>query len=351
MATSNRIKYIDIARGIAIICIVLGHLGIDSINKIVFTFHVPIFFFITGYFINNKLSIDDFISNKVKTLIVPYVCTCTVIILLGTLKSGVFQGAEVAKETAGKWIYASFYGAGDTYFRPFYIKAIGAIWFLLATFWGSIFLRSTLNMKKRNRIAVILVLFVIGYWSRELCWFPFSIQAGCCATLFMYIGYLFQDIKKAVQELSTETKIGISILALTVWLSFIKNFQSFWLVHCDIGRGVIDIVGCICGCYIIMLISSFIEKHTRHISNVLAFVGKYSLFVLCIHIVELNLIPWGTITRNLIAQGMPVDFGIYFIILAKFTIIMSLTVIFAKWNFTRRLFGFSKIEKTKLLNK
>lgn len=40
----NRVKYIDIARGIAILCIILGHLGNATINRIVYTFHVPIFF-------------------------------------------------------------------------------------------------------------------------------------------------------------------------------------------------------------------------------------------------------------------------------------------------------------------
>ncbi len=37
----ERIKYIDIARGIAMLCIVLGHLGNSQINRVVFTFHVP----------------------------------------------------------------------------------------------------------------------------------------------------------------------------------------------------------------------------------------------------------------------------------------------------------------------
>lgn len=43
----ERVGYLDIAKGIAIICIVLGHLGIPAINRVVFTFHVPIFYFIT----------------------------------------------------------------------------------------------------------------------------------------------------------------------------------------------------------------------------------------------------------------------------------------------------------------
>ena len=79
---SKRVMFIDIAKGIAIICIILGHLGINNINRVVFTFHVPIFFMITGYFINKKYTIKEFIINKFKRLIVPYFITSFVIILL-----------------------------------------------------------------------------------------------------------------------------------------------------------------------------------------------------------------------------------------------------------------------------
>lgn len=48
----SRVQFLDIARGIAIICIILGHLNNSLINRVVFTFHVPIFFFITGYFMS-----------------------------------------------------------------------------------------------------------------------------------------------------------------------------------------------------------------------------------------------------------------------------------------------------------
>lgn len=57
---TKRLQYVDIARGIAMICIILRHLGNPSINRMVFIFHVPIFFFITGYFTNNKRRLTEF---------------------------------------------------------------------------------------------------------------------------------------------------------------------------------------------------------------------------------------------------------------------------------------------------
>jgi len=218
---TKRLQYVDIARGIAMICIILGHLGNPSINRVVFTFHVPIFFFITGYFTNNKRRLPEFAKNKLRTLIVPYIIACLAIIILGTLLGAHYGDAASAFKG---WLSASLYGAGDSYTVPFTIKGIGAIWFLWATFWGSIFLRISLNFNKSSRVATIFGLFALGYYTRKLLWFPLSIQAGACATLFMYMGYLLRQNKDTLLALPKEAKVFGTVLAFVTWFSFMKNF-------------------------------------------------------------------------------------------------------------------------------
>ena len=44
----SRNRTVDITRGITILAIIAGHLNIWSINRIVFTFHVPVFYLLTG---------------------------------------------------------------------------------------------------------------------------------------------------------------------------------------------------------------------------------------------------------------------------------------------------------------
>ena len=339
MGSTNRTKYIDIARGIAILCIILGHQGKYEISKIVFTFHVPIFFFITGYFFNKKQDLAEFIKKRVKTLLVPYACTCVVTIILAVILE-LLRGGENVIKVALEWCYASLYGAGDSYTEPFYIKQIGALWFLLATFWGSVFFRIALNMKKHVRIIFILSLFTLGYWtSVHLFWFPFSIQAGCCATLFIYVGYLVKKSKDVYHHLPKEAKALGTILAAAVWFDFMKNFQSFWLVHCDIGRGIIDIIGCICASYMVILISKGIERVSKLLSNFLSFLGKYSLIVLCIHILELNLFPWWRVSELLMGFGTPEMLAKYLVVILKFVAIIIATFICSKIKVITKLFG------------
>ena len=289
-----RLRFVDIAKGISIICIILGHLGIHNITRVVFTFHVPIFFLITGYFIRVKEGVRDFAVKKARTLLVPYFVTSLVMIAIAAL-----------------------------------------------------------NLEARWRIAVIAALFAFGYYSRNLFWFPLSIQAGACATAFMYAGHLFRVEKGILRGLSNETRVFGTLVALCTWVMFIKDFQAFWLVNCDFGRGVVDIFGCICACYVVLLGSYFLERAEQArdaggtvagsaaacLTDGLAYIGKYSLLVLCIHIVELNFLPWFAVFKK---YGMPAALHQPARIAGKMCLDLGGAYLLSKSGAVRKLFGYKE---------
>lgn len=332
----NRLRYIDIAKGIAIICIILGHLGDENINRVVFTFHVPIFFFITGYFTNSERNITEFAKNKLRTLIVPYIVTCLLIVILGTMDGWNKGNPLYALEY---WSKASLYGAGTEHMELFFIPPIGALWFLWATFWGDLFLRVSLNFDKYLRVVFIASLFLFGYYSRRIFWFPLSIQAGACAALFMYIGWLLRGMKETIKNIPQEIKcFGIFFMAAT-WIAFIKNFQSFWLVNGDMGRGIVDIIGCMCACIIVICICKLIDVKLKLLSDFFAYFGRFSLLVLCVHIIELNLFDWWRFAGKFVQYGMPESWKLMFIIFVKITADLSIVYILSKISFVRKIYG------------
>ena len=71
----SRTEWVDIAKGIGIVCVCLGHLGIESIDRVVFTFHMPLFFILSGMFLNGDVPFNEFIKKKSKRLLVPYYVT------------------------------------------------------------------------------------------------------------------------------------------------------------------------------------------------------------------------------------------------------------------------------------
>ena len=45
----------DIMKGLGIICMILGHIPIGGITQqVIYSFHMPMFFFISGYFFSRK---------------------------------------------------------------------------------------------------------------------------------------------------------------------------------------------------------------------------------------------------------------------------------------------------------
>ncbi len=328
--STGRLRYIDVARGIAIISIILGHLGINGINRFVFTFHVPIFYFITGYYTKKQTNISAYIKKKARTLLVPYAVASILIIICAILLTIKRGEAGKVLSVAGDWIYAALYGAGDQYYQPFYIKSIGAIWFLWATFWGNLFLQLSLRMKELYRIVFISFLFFLGQWTRHFFWLPLSVQAGFCATLFMYIGYCVKICRPSFCNQKKEIKTALTVAALWVWISFICDFKSFWLVHCDIGRGAVDVIGCICACYCVLLFAKMIDKHVDWLAQPFAYFGRYSIIILCVHIIELNVLPWNSLLVRLNLIGLPVSYNIYYLIGMKMLLDLGLAVFLSK---------------------
>jgi hypothetical protein len=161
-------------------------------------------------------------------------------------------------------------------------------------------LKISLHFKPWLRVLFITALFVFGYVTpKYLFWFPLSIQAGACATAFIYVGYLIRMHIDEIKKATVPVMILGFIFSLYVWIRFISEFQSFWLVHSDMGRGLIDVVGSVCGCICVMFISWFIAKYIPLLPKLLGFIGKYSLLFLCIHLVELDMFPWGKLVSHI----------------------------------------------------
>lgn len=340
MEKKNRLVYLDIARGIAMISIVLGHLRLNNINRVVFTYHLPIFFIISGFFINTNDKMSHFVKKKVRTLVVPYIIACVCVILSALMMNLIFHKGEGFAEVLKTWSIASIYGAGDSYKEPFQIQGIGAIWFLLATFWALIMLKSISKINKWLRVAAVFIIFYLGIFTRDkFFWFPLSIQAGCTALLFIYIGYLIKENKQFISYISKEAAIFGSVLLIIVWLSFIRDFQSFWLVHCDIGRGFIDIIGSLGGCLFIILLSRLIESKIKILAVPLSFLGKNSLIFLIAHIIELNTFKWMTLLDKIFPDGSNQNYYLPIVIILKFIWIITFTVIFSNIKSVRKLLG------------
>ena len=72
----KRIAYLDVAKGIGILLVVLGHnyirISVPDLGKFIFSFHMPFFFMLSGMFFNPSYPLWVLFKRRFATLIRPY---------------------------------------------------------------------------------------------------------------------------------------------------------------------------------------------------------------------------------------------------------------------------------------
>jgi fucose 4-O-acetylase-like acetyltransferase len=100
-AVKNNFQWMDIAKGIGISLVVIGHFKPESspqywleINSLIYSFHMPLFFMLSGYLYNHgKYSYSDLMKSKVKRLLYPF-ATIAIIFFIIKLIAGRFVNLD-----------------------------------------------------------------------------------------------------------------------------------------------------------------------------------------------------------------------------------------------------------------
>ena len=73
VSKENRIEWIDTAKGLGLVLVMLAHLKVPYLTTWIYTFHMPLFFFLSGAVFNGKkYTFTSFVKRRLKTLVIPY---------------------------------------------------------------------------------------------------------------------------------------------------------------------------------------------------------------------------------------------------------------------------------------
>ncbi len=285
-----REKWIDNAKGIAIICIMVGHLSGFSVGPLdfsfVYGFHLVVFFILSGYTLKKNSLNKEYINKKFSRLMIPYFITCLVILLLDVCNKCIISNdisIETITKSVSNDIVRSFFASGTiTNFGNIELGTrIGAIWFLPGLFFAIIFFQIILNkyddILKRGAASIIVGL--IGFVTAKFIWLPFSIQSGMMAVFFIWIGYEIKN-QNVLERLKWTYYVGAMII---FWGGYLLGFSGVSFVTANAADIVISILVGICGSIIVY----FMSIHMNW-SRLINYMGKISLYILCAHIVLLE---------------------------------------------------------------
>ncbi len=281
-----REKWIDCAKGIAILLVVLGHVK-GSIRGLdwVFGVHLVVFFLISGYTFTIKPVTRVFLNQKFSRLMVPYFATCTAILVTDvvTLRSITIKDATFV---IGRDLLRSFFASGSiTNFGEIeFGTRIGAVWFLPALFFAILFLQIILNCFRDNSTfagVVAVLIAVLGSISARFIWLPFSVQSGMTGTLFLWFGYEIRE-NDVLEKLKREHYI-IALVILLFGIRWHYCGISFATAFAKYTKDIfISTVVGLSGCILIYWLSVKIPGH------IFAYLGQISLTILCTHLYALE---------------------------------------------------------------
>lgn len=178
---------IDFVKGLGIILLILGHISDGDLQRVIYSFHMPLFVIVSGYLFKNPANKKNYIMKCVKDLVYPYVTFNILLILIGLIHLVIKQPVWFFKNTTSAIASIISFLCG---------RGISVTWFLFFLF----VLRVVECLFHDKRMAIIL-LSILGIgggvfipaeggasdkWNLEYHkllpdHYP---QAACCHTIF-----------------------------------------------------------------------------------------------------------------------------------------------------------------------
>lgn len=193
MLKTEHVEWIDVCKGIGILTVVVGHAW-TAPHTYIFWFHIPLFFFISGYLYKPGRPAGSLLRKKAYHLLLPYLSFLLLITVLGYAKDVALWLHQGGDPPFSDWIRALGYKLwGGRY--------VGAFWFVTCLF----FTQQVYNVLHRwtMRKAYLLhglVLFAYAVAMLESRYlsaksFPWSIDIVAMALPFYHLGHIASQTK------------------------------------------------------------------------------------------------------------------------------------------------------------
>jgi len=285
----NRLDWIDTARGIGIILVVLGHTFLPKpLASIIYSFHMPLFFFLSGYLFAyakqmHETDFVSFIKKRVKTLILPYIVFSlfTYSYWLMTEKLIIYK-SNLSPYTPLEVIATSI-GINE--------YTNGALWFLTCLFIVEIFFFVLISFIKREnaRIIILMLSAGLGYICSvfgntfRIIW---NIDVAFTATIFYSIGYYYRIYGKNV---STSNILNIFLMIFVVVITVLIALANGKISMAGLlyNNYIYFCIGAVSGITAVVMFSKIYSQ-----SKVLTYLGKNSIIILCTHMIIFNILDW-----------------------------------------------------------
>lgn len=268
----------DFAKGLAIILMIFDH--VKMTGAFITSFHMPLFFLISGYFLKDAPLVET-IRKKSKGILVPYLKYSIIVNIATCFYALYFQNQSVyeVKLLCLQMIKDMIAG-----------KALYLLWFLVALYLASILYeicRKLLKNHSPGLWALTSVLAILGYemsrWGWDVVWYA---DLALIGTFFIHGG---REYKK-LENLQGIKRFCVLVFAAVLWFFGIRNGGIVlglriypYFPYC--------VIAALAGCIVVLECCKYFKK-IGYMNNVVVYFGQHTLQVLCITNVIRKLVDW-----------------------------------------------------------
>lgn len=298
---TNRNSTVDITKGIGIILVVLGHNSMvlhepGVLFRVIFSFHMPLFFFLSGIFLKESSQFNKFIISRVDSLLKPYFVILTTLgvinLLAGVATTGTVYPAHF------RYFAGMLYGTGSTIAWDAWDWM--PLWFLPHLFLSSAFALLILKSLHSSRVCLVYLVVVIllvldvcflGYRWRQgpirlgsleiLPWIglPWSLDLLPITSAFVIVGSLLSRHIQLMNFNSAGLLISVSIFFCLHYF-FNETIDLNLRIY---GSFFISTLQAILGIYICLNLSCFLKRYVAF-QRPLTYVASETLSILIFHL-------------------------------------------------------------------
>lgn len=295
MNKNERIGYLDVAKGIGILLVVIGHVEYvsESVRQYIAAFHMPFFLMISGILIwykrEEKREYNELFFKKVINLMAPYA--------IFSLLYFVMEGARAVIKGLDSW---------GTLLRQLYqticLQGVSTLWFLPALFMAElIFIRIRKKSNHVQSLCSLSVLFVIVHlinvsvqsffstYSDNLLMSMLNDVVSMLLRNIFCVGLVGLGYYLGMVFLKKQLPAIVEILmgeALMFALTFVVKWNgTVDLRYMHMGNLALYLLGAFMGTLgVLLLCRGIANLHIKPINRVCEYYGRNSLIIMVTHL-------------------------------------------------------------------
>lgn len=287
LKNEGRLIWLDQLKAISMYLVVLGHSLLEfkkhNLFKLIYSFHMPLFFMISGFTFNpDKYDrIYDCIKDKMIKLVYPYILLNIIILPLWyiNMKTGMIPDDSILELFIG-----------IAYSNSAVVRApSNATWFLMTLFLAEVIYYIIFRCMKEDKLVFLMscIIAIIGIQSsfgKEILEAPFHLDVSLVAQFFYGCGYLLRKnfiyFKRAF-ETHTYTKVSLILISAVFFACINKQVDLSNELYRNISYTLIT-------SFSFSFILIYLVQKTNLSFKVFSFIGQNTIIVLAFHILVLR---------------------------------------------------------------